>query len=190
MNPQLRRFATQDEILVAIRDRLRAVCPGCGADKHCFISDQPLPDQSLFPTVSHFVTVAASSGVFDQSLFTGGGNRTLSEDLTIVITPCIQMNLDRLPSGEQRLIHQSRGLSIWKQNILTSLLLGDAANPSSRAWEPTVYEDSGQQRPLLRSQLRPITCSEVADLPEGMGWCGLHLSFSCSFDWKLELRTA
>lgn len=184
MNPTLRRHATQEEILSAIRDRIRSVIPDCAEFKHCFISDQPVPDNSVFPTVSHFVTVSAGAGSFDQSLFTGGGHRTCNEDLQIIITPIVQMNLDRLPAGEQRLLHARRGLSVWKRNLLSALLLEDASDPTnSRPWEPVVGD-----RPLLRSPLRPLNSTGVADIPGGLGLCGIHLTFSCSFDWKLGIE--
>jgi hypothetical protein len=183
MMPTLRRFADQSEILSAIRDRLKAVCPGCAQDKHCFVSDQAIPDDSIWPSVSHFVTVSTGPGSFDQSLFSGGGARTLNEDSQIVVTVLVQMNLDRIPSGEQRLLHDKRGLlSVWKKNILTSLLLSDVTDPTSKAWEPTI-----ETRPLLRNQLRPLHASEPADATRGMGWCGLSITFSCSFDWNLGI---
>jgi hypothetical protein len=185
MNLSLRRHSTQEEILVAIRDRIRDVVPGCAEPRHCFISDQPIPDNSLIPSVSHFVTISAGSGSFDQSLFTGGGHRTCNEDLQIVITPIIQMNLDRLPAGEQRLLHARRGVSVWKKNILSAMLLEDVGNPNNaKPWEPTV-----DQRPLLRSHLRPLNCTETADIPGGIGLFGIHLTFSCSFDWKLGIES-
>jgi hypothetical protein len=185
MDPKLRRHATQDEILTAIRDRIRDTVPDCAEPKHCFISDQPIPDGSIFPTVSHFVTVSAGRGSFDQSLFTGGGHRTCNEDLQVILTPIVQMNLDRLPAGEQRLLHAKRGMSVWKRNLLSAMLLEDPEDPNnSRAWEPVV-----DQRPLLRSQLRPLNSTEVADVPGGLGHYGIHLTFSCSFDWKLGIES-
>lgn len=184
MNPALRRYATQDEILVAIRDRIREVVPDCAQEKHCFITDQPIPASSIFPTVSHFVTVAVGAGSFNQTLFTGGGHRTCNEDLQIIVTPIIQMNLDRLPAGEQRLLHARRGMSIWKRNLLSALLLWDAEDPMNpKCWEPVV-----DQRPLLRNSLRPLHSSEVADAPGGLGHYGMHLTFGCSFDWKLGIE--
>jgi len=185
MNPTLRRHATQEEILSAIRDRIRAVIPDCAEHKHCFVSDQPIPDDSIWPSVSHFVTVAVGAGSFDQSLFTGGGHRTLNEDLQIIVTPVVQMNLDRLPMGEQRLLHARRGMSAWKRNLLSGLLLLDPEDPeNARTWEPVIDE-----RPLLRSPLRPIKSSEPAEAPGREGWFGMHLLFSCSFDWKLGISS-
>jgi hypothetical protein len=185
MNPTLRRYATQDEILVAIRDRIREVVPDCAQDKHCFIADQPIPAGAIFPTVSHFVTIAVGAGSFDQALFTGGGHRTCNEDLQIIVTPIVQMNLDRLPAGEQRLLHARRGMSIWKRNLLSALLLDNAEDPTNpKIWEPVV-----SQRPLLRSPLRPLHSTEVADVPGGLGHYGMHLTFGCSFDWKLGIES-
>ncbi|MBX3422201.1 MAG: hypothetical protein KF752_11660 [Pirellulaceae bacterium] len=183
MDPQLRRFTDESEILTAIRDRMRQYCPGCQEPRHCFISDQAIPDDSIWPTGGHFVTIAVGAGTVDQSLYSGGGHHTLNEDLQVIVTPFVQMNLDRIPSGEQRLLHQHRGLSAWKKNILSVLLLNDPHNQADpRHWEPAIG-----QRPLLRTPLRYIRCTEAADSPHGLGWCGRHLMFSCSFDWQLGI---
>jgi hypothetical protein len=40
--PHLRSRATQDEILIAIRDRLRAAFDVLN-DSNCFVTDQPIP---------------------------------------------------------------------------------------------------------------------------------------------------
>lgn len=185
MNPTLRRYATQDEILTAIRDRIRAVVPDCAEAKHCFISDQAIPDNSIFPTVSHFVTVAAGPGSFNQRLFTGGGHRTCNEDLQIIVTPIVQMNLDRLPSAEHRLLHARRGMSIWKRHLLSAILMEDPEDPDNlKPWEPVI-----DQRPLLRENLRPLNSTEVSDVPGGLGMFGIHLTFACSFDWKLGIES-
>ena len=113
-------IGTAAVILETFRDRLRDVCPGCAKPNQCFLSDQPVPEDEIFPSVSHFVTISFGAASFDQSLFNGGGVRTLNQDCQIVFTPIVQMNLDRLPSSEKRLLHISRGLATWEQNILSS----------------------------------------------------------------------
>jgi hypothetical protein len=174
-----RGYATQDEILEAFRDRLREACPGC-TDLTCFISDQPIP--IIIPGGSHCVTIAAGKGSFDQQMFANAGHACLNEDTQIIISPLIQINLDRVPQSERALIASDRGLvKVWKRNILRTLILADPdLGRQSQHWEPAKGD-----RPLCRDQIRPLYVSEPADVPGHSGWTGLHITFSVSFDWDL-----
>ena len=174
-----RRWATQDEILVAFRDRLRTV-EGLN-DQTCFIADSPIP--LMLPAGGgHCVTVSLGAGSFDQSLFNGGGHSTLNEDSQVVITILVQTKIDRVPQAERALIADDRGLiSRWKRAILRSLLVADPnLGQLSQAWEPV----SGD-RPLCRDQIRPLNCTAPSDVPDFPGWTGLQIVFSASFDWEL-----
>jgi hypothetical protein len=175
-----RRWATKSEVLGAFRDRLIEACPGCNSQT-CFISDQPTP---LFIPAGggHCVTVAAGKGSFDQRLFSGGGHSTLNEDFSVIITPMIRIDLDRIPQAERALLANDRGLvKVWQRNILRVLLMADPdLGEESQAWEPSVGD-----RPLCRDQIRPLNVTEPADVPDQPGWIGMHLTFSASFDWDL-----
>jgi hypothetical protein len=181
----MQRNATKSEILEVFRDRLRDVCPGCAKPGQCIITDQPVPDDEIFPSVSHFVTVSAGAGTFNQSMFAGGGARTLNQDIQLVVTPIVQMNLDRVGSAEKRMLHVSRGLATWEQNVLSSILLANPNNPNSlRPWDPQIGD-----RPLLRSQPCPVHTSDTFDVPGQLGYAGISITFAVSFDWRLGLVT-
>lgn len=181
----MQRNATKSEILETFRNRLRDVCPGCAKPNQCFLSDQPVPEDEIFPSISHFVTISFGAASFDQGLFNGGGVRTLNQDCQIIFTPIVQMNLDRLPSSEKRLLHISRGLATWEQNILSSILLDNPNSPNSyKPWDPMVGD-----RPLLRNQPRPLHTSDPFDVPGRLGYAGISITFSVSFDWHLGLVT-
>ncbi|MFO0940054.1 MAG: hypothetical protein U0930_04740 [Pirellulales bacterium] len=181
----MQRKATKAEVLEAFRSRLRDVCPGCAKTGQCFISDQPVPEGELFPSISHFVTVSAGAGSFDQSMFVGGGAATLNQDFQLVVTPIVQMNLDRLPAAEKRMLHISRGLTTWEQNILSSILLDNPNNPNSvRPWDPEFGD-----RKLLRNLPMPVHTSDVFDVPNQLGYSGISITFSVSFDWRLGIVT-
>lgn len=74
--PHLRSRATQDEILIAIRDRLRSAIDVLN-DSNCFVTDQPIPWH--MPKGAYCVTVAPGEGTFPTEFFEGGGNATLTE---------------------------------------------------------------------------------------------------------------
>ncbi len=174
-----RRWATQSEILVAFRDRLRTV-DGLN-DQTCFITDSPIPPM-LPAGGGHCVTVSLGAGSFDQSLFSAGGHSVLNEDSQVVVTILAQTRIDRAPQAERALLADDRGLiTRWKRSVLRALLVSDPTlGQSSQAWEPA----SGN-RPLCRDQIRPLSCSAPSDVPEWAGWTGLQIVFSASFDWEL-----
>lgn len=174
-----RRWATQDEVLVAFRDQLRTL-DGLN-DQTCFISDQPIP-VALPAGGGHCVTIAPGAGTFDQSLFNGGGHSVLNEDSQVIVTILVHSQIDRYPQAERALLAEDRGLiTRWKRAVLRCLLVADPnLGELSQAWEPA----SGD-RPLCRNQIRPLSATAPADVPNWPGWTGLQITFSASFDWEL-----
>lgn len=175
-----RSRSTQADILVAFRDRLLEFCPGC-TDLTCFISDQPMP--AIIPGGGHCVTVSIGDGVFDQSLFTGGGASTLCEESQIVVTILTQITLDRIPQAERALLEDDRGLLVrWKFSILRALLLDDPNQGNdSKPWEPALGD-----KPLCRDLIRPTVATSPQDVPGKPGWIGFQITFAVSFDWDLS----
>lgn len=174
-----RRWATQDEVLAAFRDRLRTL-DGL-SDQTCFVSDSPIP--LVLPAGGgHCVTVSAGAGSYDQSLFSGGGHSTLNEDSQVIVTAMVHCAIDRVPQAERAMLDPSRGLlTRWKRSILRCLLVVDPnLRELSQAWEPAVGD-----RPLCRDQIRPLRVTPPSDVPEFPGWIAVQIVFSASFDWDL-----
>lgn len=90
--PHLRFRATQDEILIAIRDRLRSAIDVLN-DSNCFVTDQPI--LLHVPNGAYCVTVAPGERIFPSEFFAGGGNATLTEQGSVIVTPMVCMKLDR-----------------------------------------------------------------------------------------------
>ena len=176
--PHLRSRATQDEILVAIRDRLRTAIDVLN-DSNCFVTDQPIPLH--MPGGAYCVTVTPGEGTFPFEFFVGGGNATLTEQGSVIITPMVCMKLDRPFRSEQALLLPDRGLLWWKRAILQALLVWDPSNFPGPSWEVT--DPNG--RPLLRSELQPIRASAPADVPDHGGWLGMQMIFAMQWDWEM-----
>ena len=175
----LRSRATQADILIAFRDRLRMACPGC-TDLSCFISDQPMP--AFIPAGGHCVTISIGDGIFDQKLFTGGGSSTLNEDSQVVITVMHQIVIDRIPQAEAVLTDECRGLlAFWKFQVLRTLLLADPDEADSKPWEPAIGD-----KPLCREHIRPVHTSAPGEVPGKPSWYGFNITFAVSFDWDLR----
>jgi hypothetical protein len=156
------RELPQDEILIANCDRLRGAIQGLN-DSNCFVTYQPIPLH--FPSGFYCVTVAPGEGSFPAEFYAGGGNATLTEQGSVIVTPMVCMKLDRPFRSEQALLQPDRGLLVWKRSILKALLVWDVSNFPGPAWEPT----DANGRPLLRSQLQPRTSTAPADVPDHSG---------------------
>lgn len=170
--------STHEEVMIAIRNRLRAAVPGLN-DRTCFLSDQPVP--AAFHGGGYCVTISPGPGTFPPEYQSGGGWTTLTEEATIIVTPMIQINLDRVPQAERALLAGDRGLlSLWKYRILRVLMKADPDSTTSKQWEPAIGD-----RPLLRNSLLVVSASAPADIPDRDGWIGMQIVFRATWDWDL-----
>jgi hypothetical protein len=126
--------------------------------------------------------VAAGERTFPSEFFAGGGNATLTEQGSVIVTPMVSMKLDRPFRSEQSLLQPNRGLLWWKSSILQALLVWDPTNFPGPAWEVTTPDG----RPLLRSELQPIRASAAADVPDHGGWLGMQLVLAMQWDWEMS----
>ena len=177
--PHLRSRATQDEILIVIRDRLRSAIQGLN-DSNCFVTDQPIPLH--LPNGGYCVTVSPGEGSYPAEFYSGGGNATLTEQGSLIVTPMVCMKLDRPFRSEQALLQVDRGLLWWKRSILQALLVWNANDFPGAAWEVTASDG----RPLVRNQLQPQRASAPADVPDHSGWLGMQISFGMVWDWNVK----
>ncbi|MBL8869516.1 MAG: hypothetical protein JNK90_06955 [Planctomycetaceae bacterium] len=58
------------------------------------------------------MTVVPGEGIFPPEFFAGGGNATLTEQGSVIVTPMVCMKLDRPFRSEQALLQPDRGL-LW-----------------------------------------------------------------------------
>ena len=68
MSTNTRKYATQMEVLEAIRDRLIALVPAY-TSANCFILDQPIPPE--FPVGREACTISPGQGAFVEAMFAG-----------------------------------------------------------------------------------------------------------------------
>jgi len=71
----------------------------------------------------------------------------------------------------------------WKKTVLSYLLRRDPYAERSNAWQPVI-----ESKPLLSSQITPLGCSLVRDVPDEDGWVSLELYFEIEFNWDLRLK--
>lgn len=166
--------ATQQEILTAVVARLRECIPEY-TDLTCFVSDHPTPVS--FPAGPICCTVTLGAGTFPERMFAGGGQLTLCEQTTLLVSPYVRSKLDKPAQTTQIMLNEEKGLiTRFKPAILKALLQDGASLP----WQPL---DSTGQR-LLRSDLAPANCSAPA--PDATGeFMGMIMSFAVEFDWRL-----
>ena len=150
---------TEIEILVAIRDRLRAKRPEF-TDKTCFISDTPIPETIAFGNLG--VTICDGGSQYVENTYMGAGPNALDTESTIFITILQQCALDTPGRTEQALINDTQGVLRWRKVILDALLVSDTQDcegykdqwvmtvddyqvlrergPIPRGWSPPRYE--------------------------------------------------
>lgn len=182
INALLPNNANQDQILVAIRDRLIAKIPAC-TDKTCYVTDQPVPD--TFPQGHTCVTVSAGSGSFDQSRFSGGGWNQLRESCSVIVTPFNRLvNRSRPNQPIEPLFDAEYGLiKFWKKRILRALLIdNETLGKRSGAWEPAIGE-----RSLVTEMLFPLDCQQAMAVSSAdrNDWYGIQIRFRATWDWDL-----
>jgi len=169
-----REYASQYEILEAIRDRLRSQVTDFSTATTCFISDTPNPVR--VPSADAFCVVSVGDGQFNDSHFAGGGQYTCTEDALVQVTVYLQHTSDETDRLQQGLLSSDYGIiRVYKQAILKALLV---------SWEPT--DGSGNE--LLRSQLSPVsaTTPTVVEASGGMDFITFTLTFRTEFDWDLS----
>lgn len=154
--------------MIAIRDRLRTAIDVLN-DSSCFVTDQPIPLH--MPSGAFCVTVAPCEETFPTKFFAGGGDATLNEQGTVIVTPMVCMKLDRPFRSEQALLQLDCGLVWWKRSILKAFHVWDPTNFPGPSWEVT----DSDGRSLLRSELQPIRASTPADVPDHGGGLGMQM---------------
>jgi hypothetical protein len=179
---------SEETLLRAIRDRLIDKVPSSVLTlRNCLITDAQVP--LIFP-VDPFVTVSPGDAQFDQAAWIGGGVNQLTQRGYISVAPFVRCQLDQPPSMEHAMLHDTRGLLlVWKPAILKALLVSDdswdCTCGNQHAWEPTL---GGY--PILRDQLRPVSCSSPRYVPPekegGIPFLSFVLTLEAVFDWELR----
>lgn len=168
----LRGATTQDLIIAAFVERLRGAISQY-TDQNCFASDDPVP-------LSHaggdeFCTVSFGDGSFPSEFFEGGGNETLVESGSVIISPSIKLSGDRKGRKSRRLYEDNEGKSLInrKRQILVALFGG--------TWEPR----SGRQ-PLLRDMPSPRRATAPGEIIVGEAkYTQSRIIVDTVFDWDL-----
>lgn len=173
---QSRKYATQMEVLAAVRSRLISQVPAY-TEANCFILDQPVP--SDYPIGRECCTIAPGTGGFVEAMFAGAGYATLTENATTVVTPMVRQVRDKPREATQALLSQNDGLLERKWEILRALLEGD--------FDLSIYDQATDDtRYLLREQLSirfadPPGFTQVGQYQ----FMGLSMTFNTPFDWGL-----
>jgi hypothetical protein len=165
----MRDTTTPVEILESIVGRLRDQVEVLN-EATCFVSDQPTPLK--LPSGRIACTVAASNGAFPDDMWTGSGILTVSR--AIVVTPMVQMRLDRPNRGEAKILSDA-GILQLETAVLKSLL--------ADSWEPEL-----DGRPLLRDgTLIPRSIQGPASIHVGEAeMIATQITFMATFDWDLS----
>lgn len=181
IDPTKRDGCTQDEILLAIVERLINAI-GELNDQNCWLADQPIP--LSIPGGRFACTVSLGSGRFPNEFFAGGGHDTLVEDGSIVITPLVVNAADRPRRKWRKIVGGDSACGApsclyFKHAILKALLGRDAS--TGEVWQPNADE-----RPLLRDMLSPLSCDSPHDVAVGDTVAtAMQMKFSTVFDWDL-----
>ena len=171
-----RKYATQMEVLQAIRERLIAQVPAY-TPANCFILDQPIPEE--LPIGREACTITPGNGQFVESMFAGSGFNTLTENATTIITPMVRQVRDKVRTSDRALLDLSDGLLQRKWEILRCLLEGD--------FDLSIYQETTKNyRWLLREQLSirfadPPGFTQVGKYK----MMGMSMTFNTPFDWGL-----
>ncbi|MFG0261525.1 MAG: hypothetical protein ACF788_03965 [Novipirellula sp. JB048] len=173
IDSSLRGQISQDEILIAIVDRLRDQIDDYN-DQNCWESDDPVPISH--PGGNELCTVSFGPGQYPAEFFGGGGADTLTEVGSVIIAPTVPLQGDR-PRRRSRRIHKDpdgRSLLHRKRQILSALFGSE--------WEPSL---AGQ--PLLRDMPSPIRCTPPGEVHIGDArMLQIQLSVQTIFDWSLQ----
>lgn len=173
LDSSLRGKITQDQILIAVVDRLRDQIEVYN-EQNCWESDDPIP--LTHPGGSEFCTVSFGGGEFPAEFFSGGGTETLTEAGTIIIAPTVPLQGDRPRRRRRRLIADNQGVSLLtrKQQILRALFREE--------WEPA----DGLQ-PLLRDLPSPTRCTPPGEVTIGQAqMLQCRIIIQTVFDWDLD----
>jgi hypothetical protein len=179
------REGTPYDLLKAVESRLRERLEYLNAG-NCFITDEPIPPNSYFPTGKLVCTICLLDGTFDGGFWVGGGPAQLTEHSNLVVTLCTRSKLDQPPRAEQALLNADFGiLTKHKPRILQALLVDDPQATTLRPWVP-LNADGNQF--LLDAALRPTRSRGPTQLTGG-DWLGLELHFAVAYDWDLSFET-
>jgi len=164
--PGLRTTTTQDAVLLAIVDRLRAKLSL--SESECFLSVHPEGQ----PTVNHnlWMTVSPEDGQIDGSAFVGGGAATLFEETFAVITIFSAMRLDRPEHSVSFLTEEARGVLVAKRKVLKALAGFDPTNTDGDM--------------ILNEPLIPTSCPRPLNDRQRIG--DVQLWFSLSYCWDVS----
>ena len=176
MTSNSRKYATQMEVLEAVRDRLIAMIPAY-TTANCFILDQPVPPE--FPVGREACTISPGTGQFVESMFAGSGFATLTENATTVVTPMVRQVRDKPREATVALLSQEDGLLQRKWEILRALLEGD--------FDLSIYDEAtANTRWLLREQLSVRYADPPGFTQVGQyQFMGMAMTFNTPFDWGL-----
>lgn len=150
---------------------------------NCFITEEPIPPDSYFPTGNLAVTVCLGDGQFDEGMYDGGGANQLCEFGTLIVTAFARNKIDQPPRAKNALLNESRGLlAKLKPAILQAILVDDPAARILAPWHPL---KNGS--PFLRGAIMPRASAGPRQLG-GLDWLGLTLTFGVEFDWDLTTQ--
>lgn len=167
-----------NEVLAAFAAKLIADGEGFTED-NCWLTDQAVP--ASMPAGRWAITISIGPGRYPHEYFSGGGQNTLVEDGSVIVSPIVAVVSDRPArawkkiGGKEPNSGDAPTLLDLKRRIL-GVILKDH-------WEPT--DDDGN--PMLRDQISPISCSSPQDVRIGQTVASMmQLQFSTVFDWNLS----
>lgn len=179
------REGTPYDLLKAVESRLREKLEYLGQG-NCFITDEPIPPNSYFPSGKLTCTICLLDGKFDYPHWVGGGPAQLTEHADLVVTLMTRTKIDQPPRAEQALLNAEFGmLTKHKPRLLQALLVDDPAATALKPWVPL---DADGNQFLLDASLIPSRARGPTQLAGG-DWLGLELHFSVAYDWDLSFAT-
>jgi len=174
--------ATDNDLLLRVKDRLREKITKLEPDGLVMICDEPIPPDSYFPRGELCASLAVSDGTFDKANYAGGGANVLTEKKQLIVTVFSRVKIDQPPRAENALLDTQRGmLAAYKPQVLSAMLVDDPAAEIVEPWEPLKDGKS-----ILRQSLCPDRCRGPIQVAGNPDWLGMSLYFDVEFDWNLR----
>ena len=160
------RTTTHDEVLVAIRDRLRNVLDLSPAQ--CFLSLSRWAPGKFGPGGEYWIVIAPWGSSFDESEQAGGGRLMVVERAEVEVAICTRIHVDQAERMEQAFLDANRGLFARKKAVIDALAGHDLLDASGN--------------PLLVGNIQLVQARPVEYELE-TGQAVLSLIFSTPFCW-------
>lgn len=163
---------TQDEVLLAAVNKIRASIKEFSNETTCFISDVPLPDITIEPHI--FCTVCPVTATFEGEEVDGGGQFKVVEAAMLQVSVFSAFRTDRLDRNVRELTDLAKGLLKFKRDVLRCFA------------GKNLYHRQIPDRPLLIEHMKPTRSMHPPSRQHEDDYAGFSLTFTTKFNWDLS----